>query len=447
MFDLLKKKISSFVNSLAGKVEEKPLEPPSVLPSPQQAEAAKPLELPQEKASAVEEKPEALPEEKTLAAEQTLQEPELIQAPSKQVPVVESAQKLRLPEPAQKARLPEPVEKPVEKASSPEAQITGAPAAVLQQIPTPPVKERKEIELAPRVGLLKKVTSFFSPEVEIREQEIGPVMADLEVALLESDVSPVTADFLLADLRSSLVGKRVKKGSAGEEIKQVVRASLLKAFEAQYFDFVNYVSAVKAKGEVAIILFVGPNGSGKTTTVAKLAKLLQDNRISTVISASDTFRKAAIEQAVMHGERLGVRVVKQGYGSDPAAVAFDAVAHARAEKIDCVLVDTAGRQETNYNLVREMEKMNRVLKPSLKLFVGEALAGNALLEQVRKFDAAIKLDGLVLTKLDCDAKGGSSLNVVFETKLPILFVGVGQEYGDLRKFEPEWIVDNIFIAG
>ncbi len=356
MFDLLKKKISSFVAAVTGKVEEKPVE-----------------------------------------------------------------------------------QKPADR-ESPRASLDRAPAESAAE-------KQRERELAPKIGLLKKVTSFFSPEVELTEAEVAPVLEELNFALLESDVSAGTAEFLVADLRKRLAGTRVKKASAGSEIRGLVRASLLKAFETESFDFFNFVSAVKAKREVAVVLFVGPNGSGKTTTVAKLSKQLQEKGVSTVISASDTFRKAAIEQAALHGERLGVRVVKQAYGADPTAVAFDAIAHARANGLDCVLVDTAGRQETNYNLIKEMEKMNRVLKPHLKIFVGEAIAGNALLEQVRKFNEAVKLDGVILTKLDCDAKGGGSLSISFETKLPVLFAGVGQEYGDLKPFDAEWVVDNVFVAG
>ena len=287
---------------------------------------------------------------------------------------------------------------------------------------------------------------MFSPEIELTEAEVAPAISELEMALLESDVSFDAAQFLASDLRLRLAGKRVNKSRAGEEIKEAVRESLLKTMQVEQFDLFNYLAAVKAKGEVAVVLFIGPNGSGKTTTIAKLAKQLQDRGITAVIAAGDTFRKAAIEQAQMHGDRLGVRVFKHAYGADPTAVAFDAIAHAKANNIACVLIDTAGRQETNYNLVKEMEKMDRVLAPHLKIFVGEAIAGNALVEQVKKFNAAVKLDGIILTKLDCDAKGGGALSIAFETKLPVLFVGVGQEYSDLKPFDAEWIVDNVFAA-
>jgi len=173
---------------------------------------------------------------------------------------------------------------------------------------------------------------------------------------------------------------------------------------------------------------------------------LRDQGFSSVISASDSFRAAAIEQAAHHGEKLGVKVVKHAYGADPTAVAFDAVAHAKANNIDVVLIDTAGRQETNFNLVKEMEKMNRVLKPDLRVFVGEAIAGHALVEQVKTFKERVGVDAIILTKLDCDAKGGGVFSVAFESKLPVLFLGVGQEYSDLKDFDANWLVDNILAS-
>ncbi|MBI3588562.1 signal recognition particle-docking protein FtsY [Candidatus Micrarchaeota archaeon] len=255
-----------------------------------------------------------------------------------------------------------------------------------------------------------------------------------------------TAQHMVAQLRGKLVGARVNRSDPSGEIKAAIRQSLVGLFGDSDFDFFNYLSALKARNEVAVVLFVGPNGAGKTTTIAKIADSLGKRGFSCVISASDTFRKAAIEQASLHGEKLGVRVVKQTYGSDPTAVAFDAIAHAKASRSDVVLIDTAGRQETNANLVREMEKMARVLHPHLKLFVGEAVAGNALAEQAASFNKAISLDGIVLTKMDCDAKGGGAFSIAFETKLPIVFVGIGQEYGDIRPFDAEWFVGNVMAA-
>ncbi len=191
------------------------------------------------------------------------------------------------------------------------------------------------------------------------------------------------------------------------------------------------------------IMFLGPNGTGKTTTMAKIAHLLKKNGISSVFSASDTFRAAAIEQISIHGEKLGTEVIKGEYGADPASIAFDAIAHAKSKGIACVLIDTAGRQETNKSLVEELKKIARVNKPDLVLFVGESIAGNALLEQVKEFNEAIKIDGIILTKLDCDAKGGNTLSILSETTIPVLFFGIGENYKDLIPFDANFIVSNI----
>lgn len=316
-------------------------------------------------------------------------------------------------------------------------------------IPEPVEKmggKKPEIELKPRLGILSRIKSVFSPEMQVSEGELKPVLEQLEVALLESDVSFNATRHFLEQLRTRLSGKKVRAGSASDEIKSEVKESLMSLFPAKPFDLYNYVTALKNDGRVGVILFVGPNGSGKTTTIAKLAKQFGDRGVECVIAAGDTFRKAAIEQAQVHGERIGVRVVAHQYGADPTAVAFDAVQHAKASSKQVVLVDTAGRQETNFNLVREMEKMNRVLKPDLKIFVGEAIAGNALAQQASEFNKSIKLDGIILTKLDCDAKGGGAFSIAFETRLPILFVGVGQEYADLKQFDAEWLCNSVLAA-
>ena len=306
--------------------------------------------------------------------------------------------------------------------------------------------EEKEIEFAPKLGLLSRVKSVFSPEIQLNEKELEPVLEKLELALLESDVSYEASHHFVKSLRERLAGKKIRVGSAQDQIRGEIKEALISLFPAGQVDLYNFVRAMKNKGELAVILFVGPNGSGKTTTIAKLAKQLEEQGISAVIAAGDTFRKAAIEQARFHGEKIGVKVVSHQYGSDPAAVAFDAIEHARTSGKNVVLVDTAGRQETNFNLVREMEKINRVIKPSVKIFVGEAIAGNALAEQARQFHKSIKLDGIILTKLDCDAKGGGAFSIAFETGLPILLLGVGQEYGDLKQFDAEWLCERVLAA-
>ncbi|MEW5955681.1 MAG: signal recognition particle-docking protein FtsY [Candidatus Micrarchaeota archaeon] len=405
MFDLLKKKISSFVSALTKKQEEKPAEQKPV------EEAPRP--------PVVEEKPVEKP-----AAE----------APQAPAPSLKPEEKKAPPAPKQ-------VEAP-----KPEA-----PKAVVQEQPRPtaplPPREEQQRELAPKLGIITKLKAAFTNEVTISGKETEELFGELEMALLESDVTFDTAQFLVAELRQRLVGKKVRKDKMQEEIRGEVASALLQTLSsAKPVDVVELVRARKKAGAPFIILFVGPNGAGKTTTIAKIAFMLKNNGFMPVISASDTFRAAALEQAIHHGEKLGVRVIRQSYGADPAAVAFDAIAHAKSTGADCVLIDTAGRQETNVNLVKEMEKINRVVKPDLKVFVGEAVSGNALVEQVKKFNEAIGIDALVLTKLDCDAKGGNSLSIAYETKLPVLFLGTGQAYAELIPFDPDYIVQKVLAA-
>jgi fused signal recognition particle receptor len=264
--------------------------------------------------------------------------------------------------------------------------------------------------------------------------------------MLQSDVALPVIERLRRDLRRELAGKKLRFGVDAEG---AIRTSLEHSVRAMLarppIDLVQAVKAHPAKPYV--ILFVGVNGTGKTTTVAKLAVWLRAQGLSAVIAAGDTFRAGAIEQLLVHGERLGIRVVRQQEGSDPAAVAFDAVQHAKAKGIDVVLVDTAGRQHTNENLIEEAKKIRRVVAPALTLFVGDALSGNDVVEQARLFDQAIGVDGLILTKLDADVKGGAALSATFVTKKPILFVGVGQGYSDFTKFDPDWMVERLFAEG
>ncbi len=280
----------------------------------------------------------------------------------------------------------------------------------------------------------------------LKEGTIEDVMDDLEIVLLESDVALTVIERLRRDLRRELAGRKLRYGVDAEEaIRTSLMTSVRSILTRPSTDLVQAVRAHASKPYV--ILFVGVNGTGKTTSIAKLAVWLKSKGLSSVIAASDTFRAGAIEQLLVHGERLGVRVVRQQEGSDPAAVAFDAVAHAKAKGVDVVLVDTAGRQHTNENLIEEAKKIRRVVSPALTVFVGDALSGNDVVEQARLFDKAIGIDGLILTKLDADVKGGAALSATFVTKKPILFVGVGQGYSDLRPFDPEWMVQRLFQEG
>ena len=213
-------------------------------------------------------------------------------------------------------------------------------------------------------------------------------------------------------------------------------------------DLLKMIKDKKSANEAPFrILFLGPNGAGKTTTIAKIAYLLTANSLTCVISASDTLRAAAIEQTAFHAEKLGIRAIKGNYGSDPASIAFDAIAHAKAHNIDAVLMDSAGRQETNKSLIEELRKISRVTKPDMKIFIGESIAGNSLLDQVKALNEAVKIDGIILTKLDCDAKGGNTISLLSELDIPILFFGTGEHYNDLMPYSAEFIIDNVMPAG
>ncbi len=327
------------------------------------------------------------------------------------------------------------------------AEESAAPVKVLGEEKTPEAKLRKVRGEAPRelkakVGIGKTVTGFLTGEIRIEEKDLSAFLDELGLALLEADVEQETALELIACLRKELAEKKAKAAHLNEFLKAEMKAALLKLIETPQLDLLARVKARPA-GKPFVVLLLGPNGAGKTTTAAKLSAYLMKNGKRVVWAASDTFRAASIEQLEEHGKRLGVRVVKHQYGADPAAVAFDAVKAAEAGNIDVVLIDSAGRQETNKNLLEELKKINRVAKPDLKLYVGEAYTGQALLGQAQEFDKELGLDGFILTKIDADTKGGTAISLLHRLKKPILFVGTGQRYEDLVAFEPGFLIERV----
>ena len=276
----------------------------------------------------------------------------------------------------------------------------------------------------------------------IKEDPLDDLLDELEVVLLESDVAyPVVQDVILG-VRDNLVNKKYGRQYTLEEVVETaVRESVRNVLKVNEFKFDEWVGG---QTKPIVMMFVGINGTGKTTTIAKIAKRLTDDNKSVVIAACDTFRAGAIEQLSIHAERLGVKIVKQAQDADPSAVAFDAIEHARSKKKDVVLLDTAGRMQTNNNLIDEMKKIARVSKPALKIFVGDALAGNDAIEQAKVFDAAIGVDAIVLTKIDTDAKGGAALSIAHTIGKPIAFVSNGQGYDDLQVFDSDWMLERLF---
>jgi len=368
MFDLLRKKLGNFKDSLVGKIKEKDVEA-----APKDAPPA------EEEIPRVEEKIEA--------------EREVVEEKPKEIEVKET-----------------------------KAEVKGR-------------------KIRGRLSAGKKITSFLRGSVKLEEKDLEQFLDELELALIESDVGQNTAEEIVKKLKEDLAGREIsRKEDVSEYIGKEIRKVLGEIMETEKIDFMELAAGKK---KPFVVLFLGPNGAGKTTTMAKLTKKLQDSGKRVIWAASDTFRAASIEQLEKHGENLGVRVVKHSYGADPAAVAFDAIESAKAKGIDVVMIDSAGRQVTNKNLMEELKKINRVAKPDLKLFVGEALAGTSLLEQARAFHEALGIDGFILTKIDTDTKGGTMISLLYNIKKPVLYVGTGQGYGDIMDFTPNYVLDRI----
>jgi len=280
-------------------------------------------------------------------------------------------------------------------------------------------------------GFFSKLKDIFS-SYKITEEFIEESFHDLELILLESNVAVSVVDYIKDSLKKKLVGQEIKRKEIESKIRESLKETISGLLIESDKDIIDYV---KNSPSTAVILFCGINGSGKTTTLAKIAYMLKNKGISCVFAASDTFRAASIEQLAIHGRNLGISIVKQTYGSDPAAVAFDAIQYAKARKIKAVLIDTAGRMHTKHNLMDEMTKIVRVAKPDLKIFVGESITGNDATEQARIFNESIDIDGIILTKADIDEKGGTAISVSKVTGKPILYLGTGQNYEDLEKFD------------
>ena len=286
-------------------------------------------------------------------------------------------------------------------------------------------------------GLVTKVTT-----TELKTESLTPIVSDFKMSLAENDVAFPVADKICDDLVARLDGVQVKrmedrKKIVDENLRQVLLEVML---TDQRIDLLQKAEEKRQKKEPLTLMFVGINGTGKTTTIAKVARFFQDKKYTVVLAGADTYRAGSIEQLEEHGRRLGVRVIKSIYGGDPAAIAYDTVNHARAHGINVVLIDTAGRMQTNQNLMNELIKVKRVVQPDLTVFTVDSLIGNDAVLQAEEFNKAVGIDATILTKVDADVKGGSALSVTYVTQRPILFIGVGQTYKDLELFNPEKFV-------
>lgn len=293
--------------------------------------------------------------------------------------------------------------------------------------------------LEPKIRLRTKIKKTVIGKAALSDEELNTFLSKFELSLMEADVALEVAEKICSGLRERL---RETSFSRGEDIAKKLNLIFRETLAGMLDENKSFDLLSRIKQKPAKVLFLGPNGAGKTTAIAKICFLLQQNGLTSIFAASDTFRAASIEQLEEHGRRLSVKVIKHDYGADPTAVAYDAVAYAKAHAIDAVLIDTAGRQETNINLVEQLKKINRVIQPDLKIFVGEAVVGNVILEQIKPY-REIGLDGVILTKLDLDVKGGAMLSLI-STGVPVLYFGTGQNYSDLIRFEKNYLLEKLF---
>jgi len=408
MFKFLKKKLKRFEDQL-------------------EAELQTELEKETKK---VEEKQEKKIAEKPVETQKSIEKP-AFEEPKKEIV------KPKIEEPPQK-KIEKPIKKPEERAEQEkqrrkeeiDKQIEESIETELKHI----LRTRKSIE-----EIVK--TDEARPSHGISEEKIDELLWDLEVGLLESDVAYSVIESIKKDIKEELRHVSFERSKVEELVENVLRNAIAHVLKSNEINFNEFIE--KSKKPV-VIMFVGVNGSGKTLSIAKIAYMLKKQGKSCVMAAGDTFRAGAIEQLEIHANNLDVKLIKHGPGADPAAVAYDAIEHARAKHKDVVLLDTAGRMQTNVNLMDEMAKIKRVAKPSMILFVGDALSGNDAVEQAKRFNEIVGIDGVILTKVDTDAKGGSALSVAYTIGKPLLFIGVGQKYEDQIPFDAQWMLNNIF---
>jgi len=290
-------------------------------------------------------------------------------------------------------------------------------------------------------GITERAKLLATGKTVVDEDDLERHLDDLEFALLRSDVEMSVAREILDRVEENLVGEtRRRLSSTGNLARDALREALYDVISVGQFDFDAFVAEAD---KPLVIVFTGVNGVGKTTTIAKLAHYLDERGVSSVLANGDTYRAGANEQLEQHADALGKKVIAHEQGSDPAAVLYDAVEYAEANGVDVVLGDTAGRLHTDAGLMDQLEKIDRVVDPDLTIFVDEAVAGQDAVNRAGEFDDAAGTDGAVLTKADADQQGGAAISIAYVTGEPILFLGTGQDYGDLEPFDPERIVDEL----
>jgi fused signal recognition particle receptor len=443
MFKFLKKKLKVFEDKLEKELEaelakEKPKNKEikegvkNTIPSVKQV---KPIE---------EKKPESIEKEEVKVV------PRLVEKPSEKeikpiIPLIEKKKEI----PIIKAEVKPPIDKKVDKLIKKDEETRR------QKIERDRRKREEEIDkqieksieaelehtLRTRRSIEEVVKAEKKTTIAISDEKLDDLLWDLEIGLLESDVAYSVIESIKKDIKEELRHISIERGKIGDVVESVLKNAISHVLMSNELDFDEFI---RNHDKPIVIMFIGVNGSGKTLSIGKIASMLKKKGYSSVMAAGDTFRAGAIEQLGIHADNVGVKIIKHGAGADPAAVAFDAIDHAKAKHKDVVLLDTAGRVQTNINLMDEMAKIKRVAKPDLIIFVGDALSGNDAVEQAKRFNEVCGIDGVILTKVDTDAKGGSALSVAYTIGKPLLFIGVGQRYEDQVPFDPQWMIDNIF---
>ncbi len=330
-----------------------------------------------------------------------------------------------------------------------EAPKTETVSEIKIEIKPVSVEEKAEEKVEEKRGFFSRLVQRVTEAVtytKLSEDKITKLCDNLFIQLVECDVAVEVSEAIVESVKRELAELKIPRFGSDKEriVRECIKRAILKVIEdIPDVDFMELVKKIHQERSPVVILFLGPNGYGKTTTIAKIGYLLKNSGYSVVFAAADTFRAGAIEQLEEHGRRLGIKVVKHRYGADPAAVIHDAIAHAESKGIDFVLVDTAGRMHTDVNLMDELRKIYRVAEPDLSIFVADALLGNEALEVAKTYSKYVNVDGLIITKVDAYPKGGSILTFLVTLRKPIYFLGVGQRYEDLIPFRKEWFINQL----
>jgi fused signal recognition particle receptor len=343
----------------------------------------------------------------------------------------------------EQAELEEVDEDDLEEAASDEAAAESDPddTGAEADAASPESTAESDAEADADAGLAARAKALATGKVIIDEDDLEGPLWDLEMALLESDVEMSVAEAILEDVKAELVGER--KGaisSTSALVEDALRDALLEVISVGQFDFEQRIAEAE---KPVVIVFTGVNGVGKTTSIAKLSEWLEERGFSSVLANGDTYRAGANEQIREHAEALDRKLIAHEQGGDPAAVIYDGVEYAEANDIDVVLGDTAGRLHTSNDLMAQLEKIDRVVDPDMTIFVDEAVAGQDAVERAKQFDEAAAIDGAILTKADADSQGGAAISIAHVTGKPILFLGTGQGYDDIQRFDPERLVEQL----